>query len=143
MALSLLLQTMEPLTAGKGLLFLPGPQKAVLKIQKNSSREQGFLYLCHENLLLITEKLAGVCFWQRKQGKGLVEDTQKPQSPGSNLSLSIYQLCDGCGNFKLRYGTLSQFSRKQCFIVPAQTQQTHVQRLSPKNKGSHLIYSCK
>jgi hypothetical protein len=26
-------------------------------------------------------------------------------------------------------------SRKQRFIVPAQTQQTHVQRLSPKNKG--------
>jgi hypothetical protein len=26
-------------------------------------------------------------------------------------------------------------SRKQCFIVPAQTQWTHVQRLSPENKG--------
>jgi hypothetical protein len=40
-----------------------------------------------------------------------------------------------CGNLKLRYGTLRQFSRKQCFIVPAQTQQTHVHRLSPENKG--------
>jgi hypothetical protein len=35
----------------------------------------------------------------------------------------------------LRYGTLRQFSRKQHFTVPAQTQRTHVQRLSPKNKG--------
>jgi hypothetical protein len=26
-------------------------------------------------------------------------------------------------------------ARKQCFIVPAQTQQTHVQRLSLENKG--------
>jgi hypothetical protein len=40
-----------------------------------------------------------------------------------------------CGNLKLRYGSLRQFSRKQRFIVPAQTQQTHVQRLSPENKG--------
>jgi hypothetical protein len=39
-----------------------------------------------------------------------------------------------CRNLKLRYGTLRQFSRKQHFIVPAQIQQTHVQRLSPKNK---------
>jgi hypothetical protein len=39
-----------------------------------------------------------------------------------------------CRNLKLRYGTLRQFSRKQRFIVPAQIQQTHVQRLSPKNK---------
>uniref|UniRef100_A0A8C0XIX4 RAVE complex protein Rav1 C-terminal domain-containing protein n=1 Tax=Castor canadensis TaxID=51338 RepID=A0A8C0XIX4_CASCN len=36
---------------------------------------------------------------------------------------------------KLRYGTMRQFSRKQCFIVLAQTQWTHVQRLSPENKG--------
>jgi hypothetical protein len=33
-------------------------------------------------------------------------------------------------------GTLRQFSRKQRFIVPAQTQQTHVQRLNSKNKGA-------
>jgi hypothetical protein len=39
-----------------------------------------------------------------------------------------------CGNLKLRYGTLRQFSRKQRFIVSAQTQQTRVQRLSPENK---------
>jgi hypothetical protein len=32
-------------------------------------------------------------------------------------------------------GILEAVSRKQHFIVPAQTQQTHVQRLSPKNKG--------
>jgi hypothetical protein len=38
-------------------------------------------------------------------------------------------------NLKLRWGTLRQFSRKQCFIVLAQTQWTHVQRLSPENKG--------
>jgi hypothetical protein len=37
-------------------------------------------------------------------------------------------------NLKLRYGTLRQFSRQQHFIVPAQTQQTHVQKLSPENK---------
>jgi hypothetical protein len=40
-----------------------------------------------------------------------------------------------CGNLKLRYGTLRQFSRNQCFIVPAQTQWTHVQRLNLENKG--------
>jgi hypothetical protein len=39
------------------------------------------------------------------------------------------------------HGTSRQFSRKQCFIVPAQTQWTRVQRLSPKNKRvCHLIY---
>jgi hypothetical protein len=35
----------------------------------------------------------------------------------------------------LRYGTLEAISKKQHFIVPAQTQQTHVQTLSPENKG--------
>jgi hypothetical protein len=35
----------------------------------------------------------------------------------------------------LRYRTLEAISRKEHFIVPAQTQQTHVQRLSPENKG--------
>jgi hypothetical protein len=39
-----------------------------------------------------------------------------------------------CRNPKLRHGTLRQVSMKQHFIVPAQTQQTHVQRLSPENK---------
>jgi hypothetical protein len=34
----------------------------------------------------------------------------------------------------LRYRTLRQFSRKQHFIVLTQTQQTHIQRLSCKNK---------
>jgi hypothetical protein len=32
--------------------------------------------------------------------------------------------------------TPTQFSREQCFIVLAQTQQTPVQRLSPENKGA-------
>jgi hypothetical protein len=34
-------------------------------------------------------------------------------------------------------------SRKQHFIVPAQTvsQQTHVQRLSPENKGGLTLYT--
>jgi hypothetical protein len=32
-------------------------------------------------------------------------------------------------------GTLRQFSRKQHFIAPAQTQWSRVQRLSPQNKG--------
>jgi hypothetical protein len=31
--------------------------------------------------------------------------------------------------------TLRQFSRKQGFIVLTQTQWTHVQRMSPENKG--------
>jgi hypothetical protein len=39
------------------------------------------------------------------------------------------------GSCWLRYGTLRQFSRKQCFIVPAQTQRIHVQSLSSENKG--------
>jgi hypothetical protein len=39
------------------------------------------------------------------------------------------------GNYKLRYGTLGQLIRKKHFIVPAQTQQSHVYRLSPENKG--------
>jgi hypothetical protein len=47
----------------------------------------------------------------------------------------VFSLPTYCRNLKLRYGTLRQFSRKQHFIVLAQTQQTHVQRLSPKNKG--------
>jgi C-terminal processing protease CtpA/Prc len=36
---------------------------------------------------------------------------------------------------ELRYGTLRQFSWKQCFIVLAQTQWTQVQRQSLENKG--------
>jgi hypothetical protein len=39
-----------------------------------------------------------------------------------------------CRNVKLRYRTLRQFSRKQCFFVLTQTQQARVQRLSPENK---------
>jgi hypothetical protein len=39
------------------------------------------------------------------------------------------------GNLEQRHRTLRQFSRKQCFIVPAQTQWTRVQRLSPEIKG--------
>jgi hypothetical protein len=34
-----------------------------------------------------------------------------------------------------QYRTLRQFKRKQHFIVAVQTLQTHVQRLSPENKG--------
>jgi hypothetical protein len=34
----------------------------------------------------------------------------------------------------LRYGTLEAITRKQHFIVPVQTQWTHLQRLSPENK---------
>jgi hypothetical protein len=48
-----------------------------------------------------------------------------------------------CGNLKVRYRTLRKFSRKQHFIMMAQTQWTHVQRLSPRTKGSCLIYPCK
>jgi hypothetical protein len=41
-----------------------------------------------------------------------------------------------CENLKLSYRrTLRQVSRKQCFIVLAQSQQTYVQSLSSKNKG--------
>jgi hypothetical protein len=39
-----------------------------------------------------------------------------------------------CGNLKLRYGTLRQFSRKQHFNVLEQTQWTRVQSLSPENR---------
>jgi hypothetical protein len=42
---------------------------------------------------------------------------------------------NAAGSCKLRYKTLRQFSRKQCFITPAQIQRTHVQMLCPKNKG--------
>jgi hypothetical protein len=45
------------------------------------------------------------------------------------------QSLECCRNLKLRNGTLRQFSRKQHFIVLAQTQWTRVQRLSPENKG--------
>jgi hypothetical protein len=38
----------------------------------------------------------------------------------------------------LRYRTLEAISRKQCFIMPAQTQRIHVQRLSSENKGVSL-----
>jgi hypothetical protein len=40
-----------------------------------------------------------------------------------------------CCRRLLRYGTLEANSTKQCFIVPAQTQWTHIQRLSSKNKS--------
>jgi hypothetical protein len=47
----------------------------------------------------------------------------------------VLQDTQGQGN-----GIPTQFSRKQHFIVPAQTQQTPVQRLSPENKGAlHYI----
>jgi hypothetical protein len=48
-----------------------------------------------------------------------------------------------CRNLKLRCRTLRQFSRKQRFIVPAQTQETYVQRLSPKNKKVFPYIPCK
>jgi hypothetical protein len=47
------------------------------------------------------------------------------------------------GNLKLRYRTLRQFSRKQHFIVPAQTRWTRVQSLNPENKGVSPLYPCK
>jgi hypothetical protein len=55
---------------------------------------------------------------------------KRPSSPQSWQQAS--QKC--CRNLNLRYGTLRWFSRKQYFIVPAQTQQTHVQSLSPENQ---------
>jgi hypothetical protein len=55
--------------------------------------------------------------------------------PARQLWVSKLMQSQCCGNVKLRYGTLRSFSRKQCFIVPAQTQWTRVQRLSPENKG--------
>jgi hypothetical protein len=44
-----------------------------------------------------------------------------------------------CRNLKLRYGALGQFSRKQCFIVLAQTQQTPVQSLSQEQRGLNSV----
>jgi hypothetical protein len=68
----------------------------------------------------------------------LVVQGMHPSDKGSDKSQSpqswtIPKKC--CGNLKLRYGTLKQFIRKQHFIVPSQTQQTHIQSLSPENKG--------
>jgi hypothetical protein len=53
----------------------------------------------------------------------------------SNSLLWTFTITSCCGNLNLSYGTLKQISRKQRFIVPAQTQPTCVQRLSPENKG--------
>jgi hypothetical protein len=50
----------------------------------------------------------------------------------------LYVTCIVEENYELRYGTLRQISRKQHFIVLAQTQQSCVQRLSPKKKGVSL-----
>jgi hypothetical protein len=47
------------------------------------------------------------------------------------------------GKLKQRNGTLRQCNRKQFCTVVAQTQWTQVQRPSPRNKGSHLMYPCK
>jgi hypothetical protein len=47
------------------------------------------------------------------------------------------------GNLKLRYGTLRQFSRKEHFLVPAQTQRIHFKGWAQRTKRSHLIYPCK
>jgi hypothetical protein len=53
-----------------------------------------------------------------------------------NEYLSLWYLIWGVvGVCYLRYGTLEVISKKQHFIVRAQTQGTHVQRLSPQNKG--------
>jgi hypothetical protein len=46
-----------------------------------------------------------------------------------------FHLTSVSGSCYLRYKTLRHFSRKQLFTVPAQTQQTRVQRLSSENKG--------
>jgi hypothetical protein len=43
-----------------------------------------------------------------------------------------------CGSLLAEIQDSEAISRKQGFIVPAQTQQTHVQRLSPENKGVSL-----
>jgi hypothetical protein len=53
------------------------------------------------------------------------------KSPSLQSWQQVPKVC--CGNLKLRYGTLRQFTRKQQFIVLAQTQQTCVQRLHPEN----------
>jgi hypothetical protein len=47
----------------------------------------------------------------------------------------VFFCCLVMGNYKLKYRTLRQLHRKQQFIVPAQTQWTHVQRPCPENKG--------
>jgi hypothetical protein len=49
-------------------------------------------------------------------------------------SLDLYS-CNVAGVCYLRYGTVEAISRMQYYIVPTQTQQTCVQRLSPENKG--------
>jgi hypothetical protein len=43
-----------------------------------------------------------------------------------------------CGSLLAEKQDSEAINRKQCFIVPAQTQWTHVQRLSPENKGASL-----
>jgi hypothetical protein len=43
-------------------------------------------------------------------------------------------MCWSCWNLNLRYETVRQFTREQRFIVPAQAQQTCVQRLRSENK---------
>jgi hypothetical protein len=59
----------------------------------------------------------------RREGSPCGDQEHLSQGPG------VAGVC------KLRYGTLETISRKQHFIVPAQTQWTYVQRLSPENKG--------
>jgi hypothetical protein len=60
-----------------------------------------------------------------------------PSDKGGDNSPSLQSRTpqEMCRSLLAETGTLEAISRRQCFIVPAQTQRTRVQRLSPENKG--------
>jgi hypothetical protein len=66
-----------------------------------------------------------------------------PVNKGGDKSLSLQSLMspqEMLRESQAEIRTLRQFSRKQCFIVPVQTQQTRVQQVNPENKeGSPCI----
>jgi hypothetical protein len=71
---------------------------------------------------------------QREDGNWMSVTSPVQASACGNI-LEVSGIYIVVGNYELRFRTLRQISRKQPFIVPAQTQRSHVQRLSPENKG--------
>jgi hypothetical protein len=105
--------------------FIPVPHRVLLWIQGLHPDSPG-----GQIPLLI--KLSIGIWWDLLPVVGrCTSDKGGDKSPSLQSWQQVPKVC--CGNLKLRYGTLRQFTRKQQFIVLAQTQQTCVQRLHPEN----------
>jgi hypothetical protein len=77
----------------------------------------------------------GISSWQSRGTHP--SDKGGDNSPSPQSWMSPQEMLWGFASWDTGFEAIS---RKQCFIVPAQTQCTHVQRLSPRTKGSLLPY---